>query len=819
LEKKTKEPVKDTKKVSVRTKVKGGQEQGSILSGEQKKKLVKKKLREKKNSNVPRTAQQSIPYQEIFRDGICRVDDTHYTKCIMFGDINYQLAQNEDKTAAFEYWCDFYNYFDPSISIQISCMNQYVNVSEMEGSIELPMRNDEFDEIREEYAGVLKTQLAKGNNGLMRKKYVTFGIEAENVRVAKPRLERIETDIMNNLKAMGVSSHPLSGYERLKLLYQTMNPDLQEPFLFNFDMVARTGLSTKDFIAPTSFNFGNKSYFQMGNNIGAVSFLQILAPELSDKMLAEFLDMDNSIVVNLHVQSIDQAKAIRQIKMKITDLDKMKIEEQKKAVRSGYDMDVLPSDLVTYGGEAKKLLEDLQSRNERMFLVTVLIMNTADTKRKLDNIIMQTAGIAQKYNCALKRLDYQQEAGVMSSLPIGINQIDIQRGLTTSATAIFVPFTTEEIFQDGEALYYGINAISNNMIMADRKLLKNPNGLILGTPGAGKSFSAKREMTNAFLITSDDIIICDPEGEYSPLTQMLHGQVVHISPNSKQYVNPMDINLNYSEDESPISLKADFVLSLCELIVGNKNGLEPVEKTIIDRCVRIIYRKYLENPVPENMPILEDLYNCILEQEETEAKRIATALEIYVKGSLNVFNHRTNVDISNRLVCFDIKELGKQLKKIGMLVVQDQVWNRVTINREAKKSTRYYIDEMHLLLKEEQTAAYTVEIWKRFRKWGGIPTGITQNVKDLLSSREIENIFENSDFIYMLNQAGGDRQILAKQLNISPHQLSFVTNSNEGEGLLFYGNTIIPFKDKFPKETKLYAIMTTKLNERSEMNE
>ena len=801
---------------SAKTSVKNNQEVGSILSGEQKKRLVKQKMKEKKERKVPRSAQQSISYQEMFKDGICRVDDRHYTKCIQFGDINYQLAQNEDKTAAFEFWCDFYNYFDSSISLQISCMSQYANMAEMETTIEIPRRDDDFNDIREEYAGVLRTQLAKGNNGLMRMKYVTFGIEAESVRVAKPKLERIETDIINNLKAMGVAAHPLSGYERLKVLYRTMNEETQEPFIFNYDMVARTGLSTKDFIAPTSFDFRDSRYFRMGKTIGAVSFLQILAPELSDKMLADFLDMDNSIIVNLHVQSIDQAKAIKQIKTKITDLDKMKIEEQKKAVRSGYDMDVLPSDLVTYGGEAKKLLEDLQSRNERMFLVTVLVLNTAKTKQKLDNIIFQTAGIAQKYNCALKRLDFQQEQGLMSSLPIGLNQIDIQRGLTTSATAIFVPFTTEELFQGGEALYYGINAISNNMIMADRKQLKNPNGLILGTPGSGKSFSAKREMTNAFLITDDDIIICDPEGEYSPLVSLLKGQVIHISPNSKQYVNPMDINLNYSEDESPISLKADFILSLCELIVGSKTGLEPVEKTIIDRCVRLVYRDYLENPTPEHMPVMEDLYNCILDQAEPEAKRIATALEIYVKGSLNVFNHRTNVDISNRLVCFDIKELGKQLKKIGMLVVQDQVWNRVTINRAEHKATRYYMDEFHLLLKDEQTAAYSVEIWKRFRKWGGIPTGITQNVKDLLSSREIENIFENSDFVYMLNQAGGDRQILAKQLNISPHQLSFVTNSNEGEGLLFYGNTIIPFKDKFPKDTVLYRIMTTKPNEITE---
>ena len=479
-------------------------------------------------------------------------------------------------------------------------------------------------------------------------------------------------------------------------------------------------------------------------------------------------------------------------------------------------MDIIPSDLATYGSEAKKLLQDLQSRNERMFLMTFIIVNLADKKRQLDNNVLQAKSLAQKYNCTLERLDFMQEEALMSSLPLGKNLIEIQRGLTTSSVAIFIPFTTQELFQTGkEALYCGINALSNNLIMVDRKLLKNPNGLILGTPGSGKSFSAKREIANVFLVTEDDIIICDPEAEYGPLVERLHGQVIKISPTSEDYINPMDLNLNYSEEENPLSLKSDFILSLCELIVGGKEGLQPVEKTIIDRCVRLIYRDYLNNPVPENMPILEDLYNELRRQDEKEAGHIATALEIYVTGSLNVFNHRTNVDIHSRVVSYDIKELGKQLKKIGMLIVQDQVWNRVTVNREAHKSTRYYIDEMHLLLKEEQTAAYTVEIWKRFRKWGGIPTGITQNVKDLLSSREVENIFENSDYVYMLNQASGDRQILAKQLNISNHQLSYVTHSSEGEGLLFYGSTILPFVDRFPKDTKLYRIMTTKPQEQT----
>ena len=761
-----------------------------------------------------KSAQDSIPYERMWPDGICRVAGSRYTKTIQFQDINYQLSQNEDKTAIFEGWCDFLNYFDSSIQFQLSFLNLAASEETFARAINIPLQGDDFDSIRVEYTTMLQNQLARGNNGLIKTKYLTFGIDADSLKAAKPRLERIETDILNNFKRLGVAAETLDGKARLAQLHGIFHMDEQVPFRFEWDWLAPSGLSTKDFIAPSGFEFRTGKQFRMGKKYGAVSFLQILAPELNDRLLADFLDMESSLIVSMHIQSVDQVKAIKTVKRKITDLDRSKIEEQKKAVRAGYDMDIIPSDLATYGSEAKKLLQDLQSRNERMFLLTFLVLNTADNPRQLGNNIFQAGSIAQKYNCQLTRLDFQQEEGLMSCLPLGLNQIEIQRGLTTSSTAIFVPFTTQELFQNGkEALYYGINALSNNLIMVDRKLLKNPNGLILGTPGSGKSFSAKREIANCFLLTSDDVIICDPEAEYAPLVERLHGQVIKISPTSTNYINPMDLNLDYSDDESPLSLKSDFILSLCELIVGGKEGLQPVQKTIIDRCVRLVYNEYLNDPKPENMPILEDLYNLLREQEEKEAQYIATALEIYVTGSLNVFNHQSNVDINNRIVCYDIKELGKQLKKIGMLVVQDQVWNRVTINRAAHKSTRYYIDEMHLLLKEEQTAAYTVEIWKRFRKWGGIPTGITQNVKDLLSSREVENIFENSDFVYMLNQAGGDRQILAKQLGISPHQLSYVTHSSEGEGLLFYGSTILPFVDHFPKNTELYRIMTTKPQE------
>ena len=756
------------------------------------------------------TVQDTIPYKRMLKDGICQVDKDKYNKTIRFFDINYRLMEEEDQEGIFSEFSSFLNFFDASVEVEFNYINSIGENEERKELINIKETEDDFNEIRNEYRQMLLNQSSKGNNGLSKNMYLTFTIEAEDLKQAKSRLERMEADILNNFRQMGVKGYVLDGEERLKVIHDILNPD--DRFIFTFEDLKYSGLTTKEYIVPTSFNFSKPTYFKMGEVFAEVNFLQILASDIKDEMLSEFLAVEENMIVTFHVKAIDRMEAIKNIKRKITDLDKMKLEENKKAIRAGYDIDILPSDLITYGAEAKSLLSELQNHDEKMFLVTILIMSTNKSKGKLDNTVFTLKSIANRHNCNLKNLNYRQEQGLVTSLPLGINEVEIERGLTTSSVAIFIPFTTEELFIKGESLYYGLNALSRNIIMADRKKLKNPNGLILGTPGSGKSFAAKREITNAFLITDDDIIIADPEAEYSPLVNALNGQVIKISPISKDYINPLDINIDYADEDNPLSLKSDFILSLFELVVGEKK-LSAEEISVIDRCLPILYKAYFENPIPENMPILEDLYNLLRKQEEKIGKKLAVEMEIYVKGSLNVFNHRTNVDTNNRVVCYDIKELGKQLKKIGMLIVQDQVWNRVTINRASKKATRYFVDEFHLLLKEPQTANYSIEIWKRFRKWGGMPTGLTQNIKDLLASPEIENIFDNTDFILMLNQAGTDRDTLAKKLNISKHQLSYVTNSNEGEGLIFYGNTIVPFIDQFPKNTKLYSLITTKLSE------
>ncbi|MDU2155272.1 VirB4-like conjugal transfer ATPase, CD1110 family [Clostridium sp.] len=766
----------------------------------------------KKEKRKPVSSQDTIPYQRMFQDGICKIDKTHFNKMIYFNDINYRLAHKEEKNAIFNEFCSFLNYFDHSVKIQLAYMNEFIDMEKETKTIEIELQDDGFDDLREEYQEMLNRQLRKGNNGLVKRRYIIFTVEAKNLKEARGKLSKIEIGIMNNLKTIGVSSYVLDGNERLEVLYHILNEE-HIKLDVNWEAVKQRKISTKDYIAPEFFNFYDKRTFNVGHKVGQSLQMIILAPELSDRALADFLDLENEAILSFHVQSIDQQKAIKYIKHKLTDLESMKIEEQKKAIRAGYDMDVIPADINTYIEDTKNILRDLQSRNERWYQITVVATTFAKTLPELQTNVFHLQSVGQQYNCLMKPFDNEQENCFMACLPLGVNRLYPKRGLTTSALAVFIPFTSQELYMSGNSLYYGINALSNNMIMADRRQLKNPNGLILGVPGSGKSFSSKREIFNVFLTTHDSIYILDPEGEYSPVVQMLKGQVVKISSNSSNYINPLDINMDYSEDESPVTLKADFVMSLMELICAKKEGLAPIEKTYIDKCVPKIYQKYMENPKPENMPILEDLWNELKKLNKQEATELADALEIYVKGSLQIFNHRTNVDIHNRLVCFDIKELGKNLKKLGMLIVQDQVWNRVTKNRNNHVSTWYYIDEMHLLLKEEQTAAYTTEIWKRFRKWGGIPTGMTQNVKDFLKSPEIESIFDNSSFIYLLSQAPGDKEILSKKFNISDSQLKYVTNSQAGEGLIIFEGMILPFIDHFPKNTKMYKAMTTKPEE------
>ena len=763
------------------------------------------------NRKAVLSAQQTIPYLVMHPDGVCQLPGGLYTKTVEYEDINYSVASTEDQTAIFGGWSAFLNYFDTSLPFQLSFINRRSR-SRSKYKVNIPPAQDDFDSIRAEFTGMLKNQIAKSNNGIERSKYITFGLPADGIAEARPRLERVEADVTGNLKRLGVPSVPMDGQARLALLHGQMHPGNREPFRFSWQDIPKTGLGTKDYIAPDSFDFRQSRTFRIGQYWGAASYLQILASELSDKLLAEILELDAEMTVTMHIQTVDQLKAIKTIKGKISDIGKMKVEEQRKAVRAGYDPDILPPDLITFSKDAAELLADLQSRNERMFLLTFTVVNLAPTRQRLENDVFTVGGIAQKYNCALKRLDWQQEQGFVSSLALGYNEVEIQRGMTTSSTAIFIPFMTRELRMAGPSLYYGMNALSHNVIMADRKKLKSANGLYLGSTGSGKSFAAKREIINVFLsIPKDRIIIVDPMGEYVPLVRRLgnQAQIIEISPDSPNHLNPMDVELNMTAGESPLSMKADFLLSLCELVVGGKDGLQPIENTVIDRCVRLVYREQALGIATGKTPLLQDLYEELLKQPEPEARRVATALELYCTGSLNLFNHPTNVKTDKRVVCIVLKNMGENLRKIAMHITNEFVSQAVDANFHNGVSTWCYFDEFHILLRDALTASYFVAVWKMLRKKGCVPSALTQNVKDLLASREIEAILDNTDFMILLSQAQSDRAILAKQLGISEHQLSYITHSNSGEGLLFYGDVTIPFVDRFPRG-EIYNLLTTR---------
>lgn len=771
-------------------------------------KELKKKLKQRKSS---KTVQDSIRFERMFEDGICEVVEGYYTKTIKFSDINYQIARRDEKENIFSRYCQFLNYFDSSIPFQITINNRIINKEEFREQMFLRHRDDNLNDYRDEYNLMLDDKSREGHNSIIREKYITFGTMATNYEASRPLLGRLSLDILNNFKSLGCDTEELSGKQRLEILHSILNKDTDK-FDFEYDYLVRSDLKTKDFISPDSFNFQNKSTFEFGEKTGRVMYLKDLPPELSDKLLSELSDIPINMTINLHINSVEQDKAFDLVKQKISFMEQQKIDEQKKAQKSGYDVDMIPYELKYSLAEAEELLDDLQNKNQRMFKATILIFTSADSDEELDENVYQILSTARKNNCKIGYLDYLQEEGLNSTLLLGYNFVEIQRTLTTASTAIFIPFTTQELFQKG-GMYYGLNALSRNLIFFDRKTLKNANGFILGTPGSGKSFTAKREMVNVLLNTDDEVMIIDPESEYTSLVKGFGGEVINVSSSSNVNINPLDITMNYADDEDPLSLKAEFMLSLCELLIGGRNGLTASEKTIIDRTVKLTYAHHFSSPKRYPVPTLVDFYEVLKKQPEIEAENIALSLELYVKGSLGVFAKPTNIDINNRLVCYDIKDLGKQLRTMGMLIVLDQIWNRITQNRAIGKRTWIYMDEIYLLFQNEYSANFLFELYKRARKWGAIPTGITQNVEDLLISDLARRMLSNSDFIIMMNQATTDRLELAQLLNISNQQLGYVTNANAGQGLLFSGDSIIPFIDKFPINTRLYQMMTTKPDE------
>lgn len=793
------------------------------------KELIKALNKAKHTGKVAESAQKTIPYEALYPDGIMESLPGYYTRMIEFEDTEYHLTDDDTKNSIFENHCDFLNYFDPTIEVEFNYYNLEVNMEQTKRFLNIQPQKDAFNSIREEYSNMLKENAEYGSNGIEKRKYITYGIKAKDIRAAKRRLAKISTDIMDNFSKNKVRSRVLTGYERAKIMWKFCNPASDEKFLFNWSAISKHGLSSKDFIAPTSFvfddengKFDNRHYFKMGERIGAVDFIQITASDLPDVVLSELTGISSNICVTMHIKSLDRDQALRNIHTEIDRLQQSISRLQKKAVEGGYDMELLPPDLKMYYEAAQTALKGLENRNERMFLVTILVMQTAKTKKELDDNIFQVNSLLSPFNCHLRRLDDRQEYGLISSMPLGINKIEIQRSMMTTEAAIFIPFSAEELYQIGtdykdyEPMYYGMNMISNNLIMADRKRLRTPNGLILGKPGYGKSFAAKREMFNSFFVSTDDILILDPEREYGGLVCALKGQIINLSNGAKTYINPMEIDISLLEikdkEYDPITDQIDFLVSLCEQLMGGKIGLNQEEIAIVITSAQAVYDRWLQEPTVETMPILEDLYEEIIKEKDDTSFRLARKLRVFI-NTYDIFNHHTNVNIENRLVCFVIKDLGRILKPAGMCIIQNFIWKRTAANRQIGKYTRVYFDEFHLLLRDPKTQEYSIEIYKRFRKWGGIVTGITQNVKDLLRSTEVEVIFENTDFIIMLNQGPGDARILQEKLEISVYQMKYVVNVTEGRGLLFYGDRIIPFYDDFPKDTTMYKIMTTKFNE------
>lgn len=803
-----------------------------LSSGQSSKNSNTSKSKKKKATlKIPKTVQQSIPYVAVYEDsGIIEIEDGVFSKAYLLKDINYQIAKMQDQEEMFIRYGEFLNSFDSSVRFQIVIINKNMDQEEFEVKTLLKPRYDKYDELRDEYNEMLLNKIREGRNNMTKEKYLIVAVAEKTYDAARNRFLHLDVDISTNVKKIGGSDAvPLTTIERLETLYDVYNVGRegmfgakiqkhgQEVEYFTFENMRKLGLTTKDCIAPSIVEF-KRDHMIIGEKYARALFLKDLPSYLADTILADLTNLNSNMVTSIQYTSVPAEKALKIVRNQMININANMIERQKKASKSGYGIELISPELQKAQEEANELLQDLTSKNQKMFLINLVIVHFADSLEELNADTDSVQTVARRSLCEIKKLLGQQENGFATALPLCNNKLAIERTLTTESVSVFMPFVSQELLQAG-GMYYGLNSVSRNLLLINRTLGKNMNGFIFGTPGSGKSFSAKREMLNVYLGTNDDVIVIDPESEYGRMAELLGGEIIRVAAGSDVHINPMDMDPDYADEDDPITLKSDFLISLCEIAIGERFGLTAIQRSIIDRCCRAVYEPYVTSKDKDGkfdkskLPTLLDFHAKLEEQPGYEAEQLATSLELYTKGSLNLFAQHTNVNTDARFIVYDIKDVGTNIKSLAMLVVLDSVWNRIIENRAKGRNTWFYIDEIYLLFKTDTSANFLRDLWKRARKWGAVPTGITQNVTDLLSSEIARTMLSNCEFVQMLNQAPIDRNTLAELLNISTTQLSYITNSSPGEGLIYNGSSILPFKDNFPKNTKMYKAMTSKLDE------
>lgn len=765
------------------------------------KSFSKLKKQNKEEFRIPKTTQDMIPVDTVYKDGIFKIGN-RYTKSYRFLDINYAIASKEEKTGLFLDYGDLLNSFDSSVMVKITVNNHKIDLHKFKEDILIPFKEDGLDEYRKEYNEMLLDKL-KESDDIVQEKYLTLTVFKNNVEEARNYFSRIGTELSSHFAKLGSGCIELNLEERLKILHDFYRSDESE---FNFDMKdnMRKGHSFKDLICPLTPEFKHK-YFKLDDKYGRVLYLSNYPRFIKDSIVSELCNLNKNMMYSMDLISIPTDEAVKEIERKLLGVNTNITNWQRRQNANNNFSAVIPYDMEMQREECKEFLDDLTIRDQRMMLCNITIVHLADSKEELDNDTELLKSVARKFMCDLSILYFssRQLDGLCTVLPIGLNRLNIIRTLLTESASVFIPFRAQEIADKG-GIWYGQNAITNNPIFCNKECLQNPNAFVLGVPGSGKSFLTKEEIEFIIMRTDDDILICDPENEYSNIIRKFGGEVIEISAGSKDHINAMDMKDGYGDSGDPVRDKSQFIMSLIEQV--SRKGIDDLERSIIDRCVRETYMEF-------ERPTLKTLRAKLLEQQEKEAKALALKLEIFTDGSLDAFAHETNVDVNNRIVSYNIFKLGKQLKTMGLLVITDAMINRVNENFIKGKKTHIFIDEFHVVFENEQSAAFFNSAWRQFRKRDAYPTGITQNVEYLLDSVEASTMLSNSEFVVMLNQAYQDREKLGRLLNISDEQMSYITNAQSGCGLIKYGGILVPFVNKMPKG-RLYDLNTTKPSDR-----